>query len=112
MFKPQSIMVLGALASGRQRGVVEKLLSLAFKQEVFITGVNAIVGWVIYNVLIDIYGFSWLHAAIFGFVGYVGQVLMFRWMLAFMRQIEDDVVAKLERQRKLTEFIRQAEGEG
>lgn len=93
------------MAARKERGVAEKLLSLALKQEVFITGVNAIVGWVIYNVLIDIYGFSWLNAVVFGIVGYVGQVLMFRWMLSFIRQVEEEVSAKLEKQRKLTEFM-------
>jgi len=76
---------------------------------VFITAVNALVGWVVYNVLIDVYGFSWLHAAVFGLVGYVGQVLMFRWMLSFMRQIEEEATIRIEKQRKLTEYINQAD---
>jgi len=95
------------MKSNRQRGIVERLITLAFKQEVFITAVNAIVGWIVYNVLIDIYGFSWLHAVVFGIVGYVAQVFMFRWMINFIKQIEEEAVARLEKQRKLTEFINQ-----
>ncbi|MEM0120228.1 MAG: hypothetical protein QW514_00010 [Thermoprotei archaeon] len=97
------------MSTKKQRGVVNRLLTLAFRQEVFITAVNAIVGWIIYNVLIDIYGFSWLHAAVFGVIGYVGQVLMFRWMLSFMRQIEEEAEIRIEKQRKLTDFLKQEE---
>lgn len=97
------------MSSKKQRGIVGRLLTLAFRQEVFITAVNALVGWVVYNVLIDVYGFSWLHAAVFGLVGYVGQVLMFRWMLSFMRQIEEEAAIRIEKQRKLTEYINQAD---
>ncbi len=92
----------------KQRGVIGKLVTLAFKQEVFITAVNAIVGWIVYNVLIDIYGFSWLHAVVFGLIGYVGQVLMFRWMISFLRQIEEEAAIKMERQMRLTDYLDKA----
>jgi uncharacterized membrane protein YkvI len=88
--------------------VIGKLVTLAFKQEVFITAVNAIVGWIVYNVLIDIYGFSWLHAVVFGLIGYVGQVLMFRWMISFLRQIEEEAAIKMERQMRLTDYLDKA----
>jgi uncharacterized membrane protein YkvI len=96
------------LSRQKQRGVIGKLVTLAFKQEVFITAVNAIVGWIVYNVLIDIYGFSWLHAVVFGLIGYVGQVLMFRWMISFLRQIEEEAAIKMERQMRLTDYLDKA----
>jgi len=34
---------------------------------------------------------------------------MFRWMLSFMRQIEEEATIRIEKQRKLTEYINQAD---
>ncbi|PSN85187.1 hypothetical protein B9Q02_07240 [Candidatus Marsarchaeota G1 archaeon BE_D] len=88
-----------------RKKLTEFLLGLALKQEVFITAINAIVGWIVYNLLISIYGFSWSKAVIFGLIGYVFQVLMFRWLIWFMRSIEAEVKAKVEGQTKLTDYL-------
>ena len=89
------------------RSFVERLLGMALREEVFITAVNAIVGWIVYNVFIDVYGFSWPHAVFFGLVGYVAQVVMFRSMLSFMRSVEDEAMIRFRRQTRLTEYLRE-----
>lgn len=91
------------------RKLVEVLLKLALKQEIFITAVNAIMGWIVYNILIYVYGFTWFHAVVFGLIGYVAQVLMFRWLIWFMRSVETEVVSKLEGQKRLTEYFKEEE---
>jgi hypothetical protein len=93
------------MSSSKRRLLFDRLLGLALREEIFITGVNAIVGWIVYNVLLDVYGFSWTHALFFGAIGYLGQVLMFRWMLSFMRGIEDGARLRVERQTRITDYI-------
>ncbi len=98
------------MATDVQRTLVQRLVGLALKQEVFVTGVNAIVGWIIYNVLLDVYGFSWPNAMFFGALGYLAQVVMFKWMLSVMRGIQTEARLRVERQRRITDFISAPEG--
>ncbi|MEM3670845.1 MAG: hypothetical protein QW767_03770 [Thermoprotei archaeon] len=99
------------MSKGNQRRVIERLLDMAFREEVFVTAVNAIVGWIVYNVLIDFYGFSWPHAVVFGLVGYVAQVFMFRSLIGFMRSIEEEAAFRLRGQANLKQYTDKASAE-
>jgi len=55
-----------------------RLLRAVLREEVVVTGVEGVVGWLFYNALIGLYGFSWLHAVLFGLSGYTLQVTFFQ----------------------------------
>jgi hypothetical protein len=56
---------------------IRKLFRTTLRESIVIPAVEGIVGWLVYNSLISLYGFSWVHAALFGLIGYIVQAILF-----------------------------------
>jgi hypothetical protein len=56
---------------------IRKLFRATLREPIVIPAVEGIVGWLVYNGLISLYGFSWGHAALFGLIGYLVQAIFF-----------------------------------
>jgi hypothetical protein len=56
---------------------VRELFRTMLRESIIIPAIEGIMGWLVYNGLISLYGFSWIHAALFGLMGYLVQAALF-----------------------------------